>query len=535
MNVTPSCFPPTLKYYVTRQCTFLPVCPSLTQSRTSFPVVFVTGSFYRYDTLRSTYLQHTLFHTMAAPNHRSGRILPDEALSSFGAFPIYMHRSPMSLPPSRSGIAESSLSSSLTTKSTTSTTATSTDGMNPIPPDGIRISNWEIQTRNSSIGDGNDMSILTTRLEGIANEDENDEGGVSGGGGNGNTRRRLCPPEITFLDAFVSCRYYVHDTDDDGRGEGGELRLDARSALMEWAEAHRYMRMPFTIRDIRRGRDVDDIGGGGECHRGVSVMHTVDAEIWSSRSIGDDECDVGGGGGSEWGGGGTKSGECEFYYDWTYSSPYAGTATLHRSTVDPHAVGGPESSTTTTTTKTVNDRQLWRRLRKSHIPLHTLRDNAQPILLYDDVHIYEDDLHDNGEVSLNVKIRVMPTCWYVLQRLYVRVDRMCVRCREVRYFTSFVDVRGDDESNEDATARANVIYRDVTWREATWGRLEDAGMPTDPAAWRERDGNNSVVGGNGANCIPAPPPLASLLMRLPSVALPDDIPKYSCFDVSHRS
>ena len=401
-----------------------------------------------------------------------------------------------------------------------------------------------------------DMAELTTHLEGIANDDVRDIGGPEYDDECDERRRRrnrrLCPPEITFLDAIVSCRYIprggggdsgmkdvrgrtgkIADEDDESFA-GRELRLDSRGALTEWAEAHRYMKMPSSIRD-RRPRD-DDMGG--ECHRGVSVMRTVDAEIWSNRSI-DDEDDGGGYGCGEESGTTTNamttSGECEFYYDWTYSSPYAGTAVVLRNPAgDPPPDGGVEMSTTTTT---INNRQLWRPLRKSCIPLHMLRDNTKPILLYDDVHMYEDDLHDNGEVSLNVKIRVMPNCWYVLQRLFVRVDRVCVRCREVRYFCSFDDLRDCvvlcDDKDEDAV-RANVIYRDVTWREATWGYLEDVGMPTDPAAWRERDGN-AAAGGNSAIGIPVPPPLASLLMRLPSVALPDDIPKYSCFDVSQST
>lgn len=101
---------------------------------------------------------------------------------------------------------------------------------------------------------------------------------------------------------------------------------------------------------------------------------------------------------------------------------------------------------------------------------------------------------------------------------------MCVRCREVRYFCSFFDEVGADDygdTNDDGAVRANMIYRDVTWREATWEEIGDAGMPTDPAAWRE-DGKAT------------PPPLASLLTRLPSVPLPDDIPRFSCFDINPR-
>jgi type 2A phosphatase activator TIP41 len=34
--------------------------------------------------------------------------------------------------------------------------------------------------------------------------------------------------------------------------------------------------------------------------------------------------------------------------------------------------------------------------------------SREPILFYDDVTLYEDELHDHGVVQLNVKVRVMP-------------------------------------------------------------------------------------------------------------------------------
>ena len=465
--------------------------------------------------------------TMSPP---SRRILPSQALASFGAMPLYYHP-----PPPTSAAASTTASTSRAWRapqplSTDSSTALTTEGdeSSPIAAGGIRIAGWEIVTRNSAIGDEGGMEGLTSFLEGAANDRRHaivgrGDDDIGGGGGDGRRRRRLCPPEIAFLDAVVSCRYRPRDAGggrvehrggpsiaeegggeedvDDGEGDSfaAGMRLDARGALSEWAEAHRYLEMPHRP-------PTEPLAGGR--HRGVSIVRTADAALWSSKSRGvhDDPASA------------TAttatSGESQFYYDWTYSSPYAGTIV---------APDGEETSDAA-----INNRQMWRPLSRSHIPLRLLRDDTQPILLYDDVHLYEDDLHDNGDVALNAKIRVMPGCWYALQRLFVRVDRVCVRCREVRYFCSFEDV-SDDEGERVVVARANVIYRDVSWREATWEELRDAGMPTDPAAWRE--GGSA---GGGAPGMPAPPPLASLLMRLPSVSLPDDIPRFSCFDASRR-
>ncbi|KAL3765614.1 hypothetical protein ACHAW5_008271 [Stephanodiscus triporus] len=358
------------------------------------------------------------------------------------------------------------------------------------------------------------MARLTSSLEEIANDDDvvggdDDRVGVDPTSSSRRRRRRLNPPEITFLDAVVSCRYLrgegrrdrgggpstIAEEDDEDDAIVAGMRLDAKGALLEWAEAHRCLGMAHPTSSSTREDDDDR-----RVHRGVSIVRTADAEIWSNRPRDDDDDDAA-----------STSRDSEFHYDWTFSSPYAGTVVRDPRKTDDGKV---------TNETTINNRQMWRPLRRSRIPYRMLQDNTQPILLYDDVHLYEDDLHDNGDVSLNAKIRVMPKCWYVLQRLFVRVDRVCVRCREVRYFCSFFDEVGADDycdTNDDGAVRANTIYRDVTWREAAWEEIGDAGMPTDPAAWRE-DGLG----------------LGSLLTRLPSAPLPDDIPRFSSLDVNPR-
>ena len=42
---------------------------------------------------------------------------------------------------------------------------------------------------------------------------------------------------------------------------------------------------------------------------------------------------------------------------------------------------------------------------------------------YRDIRLYDDELDDNGAVSLGVKIRVMPSCYFILVRYYLRVDQ----------------------------------------------------------------------------------------------------------------
>lgn len=51
---------------------------------------------------------------------------------------------------------------------------------------------------------------------------------------------------------------------------------------------------------------------------------------------------------------------------------------------------------------------------------------------------------------MEVKIRVMPSCWFVLNRLFLRVDGTIARIRDVRLFHKFGD---------------NQIHMEITWKE----------------------------------------------------------------------
>lgn len=76
------------------------------------------------------------------------------------------------------------------------------------------------------------------------------------------------------------------------------------------------------------------------------------------------------------------------------------------------------------------------------------------ILYYEDVPLFEDELHDNGESILNARIvswlvrnrkeskadmsqRVMPHCFFILARLFVRVDNVLFRVYDVRVYHAF--------------------------------------------------------------------------------------------------
>lgn len=99
-------------------------------------------------------------------------------------------------------------------------------------------------------------------------------------------------------------------------------------------------------------------------------------------------------------------GATEQDYDWTFTTRYAGTRL------------GPLR------TEAADELAL---------PMERLR-QREPILFYDELVLYEDELGDNGTAQLSVRVRVMPSCVYVLQTFFLRVDGVLSRLVETRVF-----------------------------------------------------------------------------------------------------
>ncbi|CAH0397520.1 unnamed protein product [Chilo suppressalis] len=92
-------------------------------------------------------------------------------------------------------------------------------------------------------------------------------------------------------------------------------------------------------------------------------------------------------------------------FDWTFSTDYKGTLS--------------ENIVVEPTEETIN--------------FDVLKQKDQ-ILFYHDLTLFEDELHDHGISKLSVKIRVMPSYWYLLLRYFLRVDDVLVRSNETRMF-----------------------------------------------------------------------------------------------------
>lgn len=95
-------------------------------------------------------------------------------------------------------------------------------------------------------------------------------------------------------------------------------------------------------------------------------------------------------------------------YDWTFTSSYRGT-------LSPAHQPQPTAE---------------------RIDLESLK-AQEKILFYDDVYLFADDFSDNGMCSMNARVRVMPSGFFVLLRQFIRVDRVMVRMRDTRLHHRF--------------------------------------------------------------------------------------------------
>jgi type 2A phosphatase activator TIP41 len=111
-------------------------------------------------------------------------------------------------------------------------------------------------------------------------------------------------------------------------------------------------------------------------------------------------------------------------FDWSYTTDYCGTTLPRTHTTESLNAGagrGPSFPFQQT---------------DAQIPLHLLK-RPDPILFYDDVTLYEDELADNGIALLSCKIRVMPARLLLLARFFLRLDDVIFRIRDTRVYVEF--------------------------------------------------------------------------------------------------
>jgi type 2A phosphatase activator TIP41 len=98
-------------------------------------------------------------------------------------------------------------------------------------------------------------------------------------------------------------------------------------------------------------------------------------------------------------------------FDWSYSTDYRGT------THPGEALGAWEETT-----------------QEKHPVRTDLLSRPDPILFFDEVDLYEDELADNGIAVLKIKVRVMPQRLLLLGRFFLRLDGVLVRIRDTRIY-----------------------------------------------------------------------------------------------------
>ncbi|KAL7578772.1 hypothetical protein ACA910_015999 [Epithemia clementina (nom. ined.)] len=232
-------------------------------------------------------------------------------------------------------------------------------------------------------------------------------------------------------------------------GHGFWLSWDVLDAMEDWARAH--SEIPVNSR---------------ESHKGVSVLKSKDAKLWEKKQAAIKNE--------------SSTNSSVFHYDWTYSTPFAGK------------MEGGE----------------WVELDESGMRLELLTDTSIPILFFDEITLFEDDLHDNGQVLFTVKIRVMPSCAYVLARLWLRVDHVVVRVRETRLLVDFFGM-------------GPAVYRDITWRECYWDSFKVHKLPMDLRSWHF-DGKET-------------PAWQNLLRKIPEVDPPEGVMRFATLEPSNPS
>ncbi|KAF2864410.1 TIP41-domain-containing protein [Piedraia hortae CBS 480.64] len=139
-------------------------------------------------------------------------------------------------------------------------------------------------------------------------------------------------------------------------------------------------------------------------------------------------------------------------FDWSYSTDYKGT------TISGQAKGS------------------WMPSNQTEHPIRIdLLSRPDPILFFDTVDLYEDELADNGIALFSIKVRVMPERLLLLSRFFLRLDGVVVRIRDTRVYIEL---------------GSKTVVREYTAKEEKYKALRDKlGGSTDNVTSILRDGN----------------------------------------------
>ncbi|CAL5438088.1 unnamed protein product [Camellia sinensis] len=155
-------------------------------------------------------------------------------------------------------------------------------------------------------------------------------------------------------------------------------------------------------------------------------------------------------------------------YDYTFTTPYCGSQTIE---INEELARGATSED--------NNCGLYWEDCKEQIDLAALA-SKEPILFYDEVILYEDELADSGVSLLTVKVVNSRLSQLYVARMdtirflhKLRVDGVLMRLRDTRMHCVF------------ANSATPIILRESCWREATFKALSAKGYPSDSAAYND--------------------------------------------------
>ena len=123
--------------------------------------------------------------------------------------------------------------------------------------------------------------------------------------------------------------------------------------------------------------------------------------------------------------------------DWTYTPVYYGTNSRNTS-----GTGG----------KNENMTRLIKKDEKG-IDYNNLKDRNAPILWYDVCEFYETELDDCGSGTMEAKVRVMPSCFFLLLRWWLRIDDSHLRIFDTRVYHGFGD----------ATVVFEIVQKEISY------------------------------------------------------------------------
>eukprot|EP01094_Clydonella_sp_ATCC50884_P020372 TRINITY_DN4221_c1_g2_i2.p1 TRINITY_DN4221_c1_g2~~TRINITY_DN4221_c1_g2_i2.p1 ORF type:complete len:315 (+),score=108.57 TRINITY_DN4221_c1_g2_i2:125-1069(+) len=224
-----------------------------------------------------------------------------------------------------------------------------------------------------------------------------------------------CMPEMVFGNNLLSLTFHAPPPDEHSDAVDTTIEFNCRDALGEWST-----RAAKTV-CVREGTDTD-----------ASLVHVAHSNDWSEKRKETVKT--------------MKKKEC----DWTFTTYYSGTIKLNGELA--HKQGDDNAL----------ERLCIIRDTSESIPMEKLT-RRDPIHVFAETVLFEDEFDDNGTSLVSVKLRVMPTCLFVLQRFFMRVDDVMFRVVDTRIFHDF---------------GKPYVLRQKQVREATFKELEGQ-LPSD--------------------------------------------------------